>query len=130
MSRDIKHPDYEHEDVRPRGVFEFAVGFVIAIVVVFVVVWWMYGYIRRRDEMADVRRSLIPPASSVPPGPRLQVNPAEELQAFKKEQDQILNSYGWVSREDGRVRIPIERAMELVVQGRFLPVPAKKEEKK
>ena len=77
-----------------------------------------------------MRRSLIPPASSVPPEPRLQVDPSEELQVFRKEQDQILNSYGWVSREDGRVRIPIERAMELVVQGRFPSVPEKKEAKK
>jgi hypothetical protein len=39
----------------------------------------------------------------------------EELQRLDADQLEQLNSYGWISEPDGVTRIPIERAMELVV---------------
>src|SRR5579875_1217650 len=38
-----------------------------------------------------------------------------------KQQNQILNSYGWVDRKAGIVRIPIDQAMDLLLQ-KGLPV--------
>lgn len=40
--------------------------------------------------------------------------PNQVLQQHEASQLELLNSYGWVSEGDGVVRIPIERAMELV----------------
>ncbi len=40
--------------------------------------------------------------------------PYEPLRQLDAQQLEQLNSYGWVSEADGTVRIPIERAMELV----------------
>jgi mono/diheme cytochrome c family protein len=34
---------------------------------------------------------------------------------FQAEQQEILHSYGWVDEANGTVRIPVERAMELIV---------------
>ena len=36
---------------------------------------------------------------------------------YRAQQDAYLNEYAWVDAEAGTVRIPVERAMELVVQG-------------
>jgi hypothetical protein len=55
-----------------------------------------------------------------PPEPRLQTNPREDLQKFREQEDTVLTSYGWVDRNAGIVRIPIEEAMKLTVQ-RGLP---------
>ncbi|MCU0724478.1 MAG: hypothetical protein MUE73_01610 [Planctomycetes bacterium] len=41
--------------------------------------------------------------------------PAEELRQTIEEQEEKLASYGYADREKGLVRIPIERAMELLV---------------
>ena len=41
-----------------------------------------------------------------------------ELKRLRAQQDEILNTYGIVSDSTRAVRIPIERAMELVVQER------------
>ena len=41
--------------------------------------------------------------------------PYEELQKIDNEQLERLGSYGWVSEGDGVAHVPIERAMELVV---------------
>jgi hypothetical protein len=57
-----------------------------------------------------------------PPAPRLQPNPIDQLTAeeellkFKAEQEYILNSYGWVNESAGIVRIPIDRAMQLLAE--------------
>jgi hypothetical protein len=59
----------------------------------------------------------------LPPKPRLQVNQQLDLQQVREQEQRILNSYGWVSKEAGAVRIPINRAMDLIAE-RGLP-PAK-----
>jgi len=54
------------------------------------------------------------------PQPRLQVNPSNELQVLRSVENVDLNSYGWVDRTAGVARIPIERAMQLILE-RGLP---------
>ncbi len=56
----------------------------------------------------------------IPPEPRLQVEPRAELEVFQAEQARWLSTYGWIDRDAGIVRLPIERAMELTVE-RGLP---------
>jgi hypothetical protein len=55
-----------------------------------------------------------------PPGPRLQTSARADLARFRAHEEQTLNSYGWIDRNKGLVRIPIERAMNLLAQ-RGLP---------
>ena len=51
----------------------------------------------------------------IPPGPLLQVQPHQELQDYCAAQQQDVNTYGWVDQQSGVVRIPVERAMELIL---------------
>jgi len=39
-----------------------------------------------------------------------------ELQALRSYEDSVLGQYKWLDKEKGKVRLPIERAMELVVR--------------
>lgn len=48
--------------------------------------------------------------------PRLETNERIEINAFRLEEEQKLNSYGWSDQPGGAVRIPIDRAMELIAQ--------------
>ena len=65
---------------------------------------------------------LGPPASpfedvrTLPPEPRLQINAPQDLQQYRAAEDKILDSYGWVDSHAGIVRIPIDRAMNLMLQ--------------
>lgn len=54
------------------------------------------------------------PSASHFPFPELQSNPPGDLRAFQAEQQAELKSYGWVDREHGVIRIPIERAMQII----------------
>lgn len=40
--------------------------------------------------------------------------PYQELQQLDADQLELLNSYGWVNEAEGVVRIPIERAMDVI----------------
>jgi hypothetical protein len=50
------------------------------------------------------------------PRPRLQTSPRMDLEQLRQSENRVLNGYGWVDRDAGTVRIPIDRAMELLVQ--------------
>jgi hypothetical protein len=43
--------------------------------------------------------------------------------ALRREEDAILTSYGWVDRQAGVVRIPIDVAMQQVLEEGFLAAP-------
>jgi hypothetical protein len=43
--------------------------------------------------------------------PRLQINPTADLAAYRAAQERQLSGYGWVDKERGIVRLPIDEAM-------------------
>ncbi len=49
-----------------------------------------------------------------PPRPRLQVDEPADLKAYVTEQRLLLGSYGWVDRKKKTIRMPIEKAMEIL----------------
>ena len=59
-------------------------------------------------------------ARRLPPMPRLQSAPITDLKDMRAAEEQILNGYGWVDQANGVVRIPIDRAIDLLAQ-RGLP---------
>ncbi len=62
------------------------------------------------------------------PTPRLQTDDGnQEIADLHAREDLLLENYSWVGRAQGKVRIPIERAMELIAQ-RGLPVAPQVEE--
>ena len=67
-------------------------------------------------------QSLGPPASPfaqerpLPPAPRLQVEPHVDIGQLHAREAEMLQGYAWVDRNAGVVRIPIERAIDLLVE--------------
>ena len=55
-----------------------------------------------------------------PPEPRLQDDPLLDLQKLRARDAERLSTYAWVYRDAGVVRLPIERAIELLA-ARGLP---------
>jgi len=52
----------------------------------------------------------------VPPAPRLSVDPQADGNAVNRAAMDKLEGYAWADRDAGKVRIPIERAMQLLVE--------------
>jgi hypothetical protein len=86
----------------------------VAAVITFIAVALLFERLVR--QASSQPRSPFSSITVVPPEPRLQVAPAEDLRALRAREEEVLRTYGWVNREKGVVRIPIERAMELLVE--------------
>ena len=62
--------------------------------------------------------TVSPRLSQQFPPPRLQRDPQQERADYFAEKQRELSEYGWVDHDRGVVRIPIERAIELLAQPR------------
>lgn len=119
MSEHIEHANrphkgYEESDVGVQQLFGFAAGVVGLIVFGVLVSIVVFRFFKQHQ-------SLGPPASpfadvrELPPGLRLQTDAPKDLENYHADQDKTLKGYAWVDSQNGVVRIPIERAMELML---------------
>jgi hypothetical protein len=117
-------PDVHHEesDVNIRAIFGFGIGLAVAGIVISFFVWVLFEYFEAREN-----RKVTPEfplaaqqGNRLPPEPRLQTNPRADLADLRAQEENVLNTYGWVDKNASVVRIPIAEAMKLTVQ-RGLP---------
>lgn len=124
--------DFERQDLGAKPILIFLLSLIIGCVLVALVLKGLYSYLdayenrhqpvqnplvqqttadTRTVEKGDIKRF---------PQPRLETDETTEINAFRLQEEQTLNSYGWVDQQAGVARIPIDRAMALVAQ-RGLP---------
>jgi hypothetical protein len=114
----------EHTDVNVRGVLYVGAGLVVVGVICCLASYWTYQALQR-GESRPTRFRLSEKREQLPPEPRL-----EQIERMKTwgeptpplyaEEEQRLDSYGWVNKEKQIVHIPIERAMMLLVEEKRL----------
>ena len=111
-------PRHEQSDVNVSAIVVFVIVLVVVGVLIQGAVWALYrSFERTASRPAEVEYPLAEGAMRrLPPEPRLQVNPRGDLANLRRAEDQVLDSYGWVDRNAGIVRIPIEQAMKLMVE--------------
>ncbi|MDB6056856.1 MAG: hypothetical protein JWO95_700 [Verrucomicrobiales bacterium] len=110
---------YEKRDASAKGIFLCVLGLLVTLVVVDLIVHWIYTDFRKSPTPSDRYTGSVrakQAAASAPEFPRLQISPPADLSKFRVEEAEQLNTYGWVNQTAGVVRIPVERAMELVLQ--------------
>jgi hypothetical protein len=118
------NPDVHHEttDVHIGGILLFGAGLFVVAVIVHLLVWVLFGYFSGREELRAAREYPLTAGreNELPPEPRLQIHPREDMLDLHAHEEEVLTTYGWVDKNAGIVRIPIEEAMKIVVQ-RGLP---------
>jgi hypothetical protein len=115
---------YETRDANIRGLTISLVGLFLLLLVSLLAMGWMFWYLAAREESSPAPWAAA--ERDLPPAPRLQADPARDLENLRKAEAAVLNSYGWVDRKAGIVRIPIERAMEVLAE-RGLPARTRPE---
>ena len=121
---DRSKPEAGHEtsDVSIRPIVRFGIGLGVATAVISVALWGLFRLYDKEERKQD--RPLPPMVAAslarTPPEPRLEPDPLVPRRRIRAGEDAVLTTYGWVDRSGGVVRIPIDRAMELLVQ-RGLP---------
>jgi hypothetical protein len=61
------------------------------------------------------REEVVARRAAIPPPPRLQPNPAVDIESLREEKEALLSTWQWTDRTQTFARIPIERAMALYV---------------
>lgn len=112
---------HELTDLKPRNIEIVAAALAVVVVVVLFVARALFDFYARRQEGSERRPSPLTYLREPTPEPRLQIRGAQELQKLRAAEDAWLTSYGWIDQKAGIVRIPVDRAMELLAT-RGLPV--------
>jgi hypothetical protein len=112
---------YEKSDLAAKPVAIFAVVLTAVVAGVLIFILWMLDFFAARLPAPPPGKTASSSAvRSGPPEPPLQVDGMRNLRAMRAAEDGLLTSYGWVNREANTVHIPVERAMDLLVE-RGLP---------
>lgn len=138
---DTNHPHaptsdpVEHDAVSYSGIVWFVVILTGTVLVSQVLVWGFFEWFDYRVTRADAPRAATaePPTSPViqggrfvsgaesTPQPSLLVDEPSVLREYRTRHLDAQDNYGWVNQSMGAIRLPIERAKDLVLE-RGLPV--------
>jgi hypothetical protein len=113
---------HEHTDADAHAITRFGIGLAFILVVSQLLLWWVFHHFSERETKLSphVSAMIKAQAPTLPPEPRLQGNapldlhPRLDLQQMRREEDDVLNHYAWIDPDHGVVRLPIERALELI----------------
>ena len=142
---------YEARDVRVVGVLVFIVALAIFAVVSAVLCYGIGKVINARMNKEDGPTSKwakvvnIRQLGNLPSNPAMQDKVAQLMESFPTprlllndgdqqvanlhaREDLLMDHYSWINQAKGQVRIPIERAMELIAQQGLPVAPASKQE--
>jgi hypothetical protein len=103
-------------------VLRFAAILSVVSVVCMGLVGGFFFFLERNTEATEARPMPVEiehPATAeqrLPPEPRLEIDPQASLAALQAQEKERLGTYGWVDKPNGVVRIPIDRAMALMVE--------------
>ncbi len=114
---------YEPSDVRARPVLMIGIATAVVLGLVGAVMLGLFALFSSLPVPADPPLSLLINQTTLPPEPRLEVDPPANLASLRATEQALLDGYGWVDQNAGKVRMPIERAMDLLAE-RGLPTTA------
>ena len=111
---------YERSDMNPAVILAGAAVFLLALAIVLVAITAfeaaLTGVPFTINRPVDLINGLRAAPAPTPPAPRLEAQSGQSLEPYRAAEERKLNSYGWVDRQAGIVRMPIDRAMDLVAQ--------------
>jgi hypothetical protein len=110
---------HETTDASPFYIGLFALGLVLMIAIVLPLLGWIFWRFEASAQRADQAQSPLA-GDQTPPVPRLEEQPADELEKLRRAEQRRLSSYGWIDPQQRVVRVPIERAIEILTE-RGLP---------
>jgi hypothetical protein len=112
---------HEKTDANTRSLFTAGGALFLLIVVVLGLMWGMLKLLEHYPPEVTTQPPETADRSALPPEPRLQANPALDMQTFRAREDSILTTYGWADRSRGTVRVPIDTAIAMLAR-RGLPL--------
>lgn len=115
---------HEVTDASLDGAMKFVVITAAFLAACFGLVWVMMHQLDSREVALDVKPSPVSgrQGDRLPPLPRLQTLPYQDLAAFERSEASSVDTWAWVDKSRGIAQIPVNRAIEILAE-RGLPVP-------
>jgi hypothetical protein len=118
MSKHNTHDVVGHEetdaDIAP--LVKFAIFLTVVTLGTAALTAGFYKYLDSRERAEKATR--YPLAQGVerplPPAPRLQTYPFDDVKGLRRDEARLLEHYSWIDKNAGTVRIPVSRAIELL----------------
>jgi hypothetical protein len=106
---------YETRDVPVRPWAWFTLGFAGSLLIVILGTFVFTKFLAAPGTI--IGRTGHPADKSLSrfPQPQLQTDPSVDLHNYLQHKQDELNTYGWIDRKSGVVRIPIERAIDIFI---------------
>lgn len=102
---------HEHREVSVRLIV-VSLGFLaVATFFVLLLVIGIFRYFYSSYSTAEAIRLAQP---VIPPEPRIEVATTQQLQDLRAKEDHVLSTYAWVDKQDGVVRVPIDKAIDML----------------
>ncbi len=117
------HVHYEPGDVNAVSLTKFGIGMAFLILVFLFSLLGLFRYFATRA--AEIEPPVPPMgamAQKLPPEPRLEAHPSLDMKEMRAAEDRKLHQYAWIDPDKGIVQIPVDRAMELILEKGLLPV--------
>ena len=101
-----------------RALTLFAVALIGVLVAMAALMWVLSGALRSRLVSQDPPPPTLPAARTqpLPPEPRLQARPEDDLRLMREEEDLLLTTFDWVDQAAGVARVPIATAIDLLAE--------------
>jgi hypothetical protein len=109
----------EHTDVEPAIAWKFALWLSAAMLISAGIVYGAFWLFEGREQAANQAARTFPLAVGQvrePPAPTLQTQVFKDIYLLRQSEQQKLTTYGWVDKNTGTARIPIDQAMRLVIE--------------
>ena len=118
MSEHNTHAVVGHEetDAEVGPLVRFAIFLTLVTLVCAALTAGFYKYLDAREQAEKTRRYPLTAGVErpLPPAPRLQTYPFDDVKAMRRHEAKLLEQYTWVDKNAGTVRIPVDRAIELL----------------
>jgi hypothetical protein len=110
---------YERTDADAGGTYRAGLAILAAMVLTAIGLVPVYRLLARQESKAQpppaevAKTELSEPAQSFP---KLVTSEPQALAEFRAQEDELLGSYGWIEKDKGLARIPIDDAMRIVAE--------------
>jgi hypothetical protein len=115
---------YEKSDIRAKWIGGVVAFLIVGAITIHFISALQLRTLKKslptRDAWSSPNQPLHP---EIPTNaPRLQLSARADLEDLRAREDSELNTYGWIDKTQGIARIPIQEAMNLIVEKGLLPV--------
>lgn len=107
-------PDHERTDAHVRPVAMFLVFMFSSVLAAYGVITLLIGYFEQRHlaKYGNPVQFAVPESAA----PKLQVVPGLDVNQIRAEEAEQLEGYGWVDQNRGVAHVPIEQAIDMLLE--------------